>query len=177
MAQIPSTPPAEPGEAAPGGDAQAEVFDPYVRAVRMLARRELSVKQVRTRLLRHTSQADAVEAAIERLKSSGALDDERVARAYARTAAQVKGRGRDRVLRELTHMGIAQATARRAVDEVCRPEDERDRLHRALVRRARGIDLRDAAAAKSVYSALLRQGFDAEMIHAEMRAARSDSSD
>ena len=148
-------------------------FDPYTAALQMLGRRELSVKQLRAKLLQRTTRADAVEAAIERLRASGSLDDERVATAYARTAALVKGRGRDRILKELGLMGVAPATARRAVDEVCGPSEERDRLQRALVRRAKGVDLREPAAARRVFAALLRQGFDPEAVHAAMRAVHS----
>jgi SOS response regulatory protein OraA/RecX len=143
----------------------------------MLARRELSVKQLRARLLQRTTRADAVETAIERLHATGALDDERVAKAYARTAAHVKGRGRDRILRELAQMGIAAAVARRAVDEVCGPNEERDRLQRALARRGRGIDLRDPVARRRVFAALVRQGFDPELVIATLRAAQSDGTE
>jgi regulatory protein len=161
---------------APGADGGDDEVDPYTAALGLLARRELSVKQLRARLQRHTSRVDAVESAIERLRSSGALDDDRVAAAYVRTAAQVKGRGRDRILKELAMMGIAAATARRAVDEVCGPAEEQDRLQRALARKARGIDLRDPAAARRVFAALVRQGFDPEQVHAALRSARSSDS-
>jgi regulatory protein len=150
-----------------------ENFEPYSAALGMLARRELSVKQVRARLLRRTSRTDAVESAIERLRANGALDDDRVAAAYVRTAAVVKGRGRERILKELGMMGIAPATARRAVDDVCGPDEERDRLQRALARRARGLDLRDPAAARRVFAALVRQGFDPERVQAAIRAGRA----
>jgi regulatory protein len=162
-----------PRHAGPAAEDTVEDIDPYTSAVHMLARRELSVKQVRARLLRRTARADAVESAIERLRATGALDDERVAKAYARTAAHVKGRGRDRILRELAQMGVAPAIARRAVDEVCGPAEERDRLHRALVRRARGIDLREPAAARRVFAALVRLGFDPELVQTAMRASQS----
>ena len=151
-----------------------EEVDPYPAALALLARRELSVKQLRARLLRRTTRTDAIESAIERLKSSGVLDDERVASAYVRTAAVVKGRGRDRILRELAMMGIAPATARRAVDEVCGPAEEGDRLQRALARKARGVDLREPAGARRVFAALVRQGFDPEQVQAAIREARSE---
>jgi regulatory protein len=166
--------PRRPSADDPGSDAE---FDPYTAAVQMLARRELSVKQLRARLLQRTGRADEVEAAIERLRANGSLDDERVATAYARTAAHVKGRGRDRILRELSQMGIAQATARRAVDEVANPAEERDRLQRALVRRAKGIDLREPAAMRRVFAALIRQGFDPEHVQHAMRALQKGEED
>ena len=165
----PETPSATPGS--------AQESDPYTTALHLLARRELSVKQVRARLLQRTARVDEVESAIERLRANGALDDERVAAAYVRTAAHVKGRGRDRILRELSQMGIAPATARRAVDEMCGPAEERDRLQRALVRRARGVDLREPAAKRRVFAALVRQGFDPELVLSAMRATQADGTE
>ena len=158
--------PARPGTAEDAGEA----VDPYALGLRMLAHRELSVRQLRMRLAARTSRADEVEAAIERLRASGALDDERVARAYARTAAQVKGRGRDRILRELDQMGIARSTARSAMDEVCGADEERDRLQRALARRSRGLDPADPAVARKLYAGLVRQGFDPEAVRRALRA-------
>jgi SOS response regulatory protein OraA/RecX len=74
-------------------------------------------------------------------------------------------------------MGIAAAVARRAVDEVCGPNEERDRLQRALARRGRGIDLRDPVARRRVFAALVRQGFDPELVIATLRAAQSDGTE
>jgi SOS response regulatory protein OraA/RecX len=70
----------------------------HTEGLKMLARRELSVVGVRARLQDRGFQADEIDRAIARLLENGALDDRRVARAYARTAATVKGRGRLRVM-------------------------------------------------------------------------------
>ena len=59
----------------------------YADAIRLLARRELSVKEMRDRLADREHPADDIERAIEHLLETRALDDGRVARAYARTAA------------------------------------------------------------------------------------------
>src|SRR3954467_10200517 len=83
----------------------------YTDALRLLGRRELSTKELRDRLIDREHPAEEIDRAIERLLETKALDDGRVARAYARTAAGVKGRGRLRVMRELQHMGIDKAIA------------------------------------------------------------------
>jgi SOS response regulatory protein OraA/RecX len=79
--------------------------------LRMLARRELSSSQLRARLLERDHPSADVEAAIAQLKESGALDDARVARAYAETALKVKGRGRLRIQRELNEMARSTSAA------------------------------------------------------------------
>ena len=145
----------------------------HALALRLLGRREFSRHQLRARLLDTGAPAGDVDATLTALADRGLLDDARVARAYARTAALVKRRGRDRILRELAQMGIAGEVARAAVDEACDPEAEAASLDRALRRRARGADLTDPATARRLFGALLRQGFEADAIREALARARA----
>jgi regulatory protein len=142
----------------------------YTDALQMLARRELSVEGVRARLLDREHSKEAVDAAIEHLIETGALDDRRVARAYARTAAGVKGRGRLRVLRELAAMGIARDVAAEAVGEVFGDLDERSLIAKAIQKKLRGrtrlATVQDRA---RLYQYLVRQGFTPAAIALAMR--------
>jgi len=142
---------------APRGAGSSEPPDPYARGLALLSRREWSVRELRDRLLAYGCDAARVDTAIERLVASGTLDDARVARAYARTAARVKHRGRLRILRELATKGIADDVARAAVDEVL-PADEADAaLQRELARRLKPpVDERQV---RRVFAALVRRGF------------------
>ena len=146
------------------------MVSPHADALRMLARRELSVEGVRARLLDREHPPEAVESAIARLIDSGALDDRRVARAYARTAATVKGRGRLRVLRELAAMGIARDVAAEAVGEVFSEMDERSLIAKAIQKKMRGrarlVTVQDRA---RLYQYLVRQGFTPAAIAIAMR--------
>src|SRR5688572_9666727 len=90
----------------------------YVDGLKMLGRRELSEAQVRQRLTRKGHDADAVDAALERLRAERAVDDARVAEAIAHTETAVRRHGRLRVKRQIEHAGIAPATARAALDAV-----------------------------------------------------------
>ena len=58
--------------------------DAYIVALTMLSRRELSEAQIRTRLARREFEADEIEAAVERLRLDGTINDRRVALAAAR---------------------------------------------------------------------------------------------
>jgi regulatory protein len=139
----------------------------------MLARRELSVEGVRARLLHRDHSSDQIEAAIEHLLETRALDDARVARAYARTAATVKGRGRLRVMRELHEMGIEKQVAAEALGEVFGDLDERTLIARALQKKLRGRPrVTDAAEAARLYQYLLRQGFSPAAVTAALRRLR-----
>src|ERR671912_744034 len=90
----------------------------YIDGLKLLGRRELSVMQLRERLLDREYSPEDVDEAVTKLLESGALDDSRVARAYARTASKIKGRGRLRVARELHSMGIGRDVIAEAVAEV-----------------------------------------------------------
>jgi regulatory protein len=139
--------------------------------LRALARRELSVAQLRDRLKRRGYTAHAIDDAIARLLDAGALDDERVARAAARTSAQVKRHGRSRVARELTALGIPRDVADRALAEVFEAVDEQALLRQALARRLRGsTSLADPAARRRVFAALVRQGFAPGAVQQVLRA-------
>ena len=140
----------------------------------MLARRELSTAGVRARLEDRGFEPAAIDAAIVRLQESGALDDRRVARAYARTAATVKGRGRLRVLRELHEMGIRGEVAQEALGEVFGDIDERGQIAQAIRKKLRGRPKPSAPAEYArLYQYLMRQGFSPAGVSAALRRFRS----
>ena len=145
----------------------------YHDALHMLARRELSVAQVRARLLEREHGADEVEAAIDHLLSTRALDDERVARAYAQTAVKVKGRGRLRVQRELHEMGIAREVAAAAIADTFGDLDERRLIATALNKKLRGKrEIVSPAEYARLYQFLMRQGFSPAGVADALRAYR-----
>jgi regulatory protein len=133
----------------------------YVAGLKMLARRELSERQVRARLARREFDPDHIDAAVERLRQDRALDDRRVALACARTEAGVRRRGRARVLRHVEALGIARDVARAAVNEVFAEIDESALLEQALdARLRRGVTLDDDAGVRRLHRYLIAQGFD-----------------
>jgi regulatory protein len=142
----------------------------YADGLRLLARRELSAEGVRARLLHLEHSPESVETAIRQLIESGALDDRRVARAYARTAAKIKGRGRLRVLRELSAMGIAKEIAAEAVGDVFGDMDERALIGKAIQKKLRGrAKVSTPQERARLYQHLMRQGFTPAAIVAALR--------
>jgi regulatory protein len=149
------------------------VADAYVTALRLLARRELSEAQVRTRLARRQFEAGEIDAAVARLQGERALDDRRTALACARTEAQVKRRGRLRALRAVEALGIDRELARTAVAEAFRDVDEDAVIQQVLERRLRhGGSLDDPATLRRMQRYLLAQGFDAGTITVALRRHR-----
>ena len=154
------------------------VADAYTDALRLLAGRELSVSRCRARLLDRDHAPADVDQAIERLVEDGSLNDARVARAYARTAVTVKGRGRLRVARELQELGIARDVAAAALADVYGEQDERSLVARAVQKKLRGRAKPSTPADFArIYQHLLRQGFSPSAASAEVRRLRRPASD
>ena len=109
----------------------------YVDGLQMLGRRELSVQQLRDRLLEREHDREDVDRAIDLLLENKALDDARVAGAYVRTALKIKGRGRLRIQRELQMMGIAKEVAAQALAEAFGDVDEPTLIAKALQKKLR----------------------------------------
>lgn len=149
--------------------------DPYAAGLRLLARREWSVARLRARLLEDTPEPGAVDEAVDRLVASGALDDRRMALAHARTASRVKGRGRQRILRELAAAGVDDDIARWAVDEAVPADEQAAQLGRALDRRLRGP--LDERAVRRAYASLVRLGYPPGEVAAALRRRRHDAPD
>ena len=150
----------------------------YLDGLRLLSRRELSVKELRDRLKDRGHPAEEIDRAIDHLLETKGLDDERVARAYARTASNVKGRGRLRIMRELSAMGIAKGTASEAVAEVFADVDERALIGKALQKKMRGRPrIANVAEHARLYQYLMRQGFTPAGISAALKKLRGHGED
>jgi regulatory protein len=147
--------------------------DPYVDALTMLARRELSEAQIRQRLARRGHPTESIDTAVERLKSERAIDDVRVAGAIARTETHVRRRGRLRVVRQIEAAGIARSIAKHVVDEVFQDVDSDALLAAALEKRLRGRDTITEQDARRLYRYLTTQGFDSDRVLAALRARRA----
>ena len=144
----------------------------YVDGLQLLGRRELSVKQLRERLLERDYTADDVDRAIALLLESRALDDARVAAAYVRKAVTVKGRGRLRIRRELQEMGIEPDVAGAALADAFGDVDERALVTQALDKKLRGRKIASSAEYARVFQYLMRQGFSPAVVTAVLRAGR-----
>ena len=150
----------------------------YIDGLALLGRRELSVAQLRSRLLDRDHSAEETDEAIARLLETGALDDRRVALAYARTASKIKGRGRLRVTREMQALGISREVVAEAVAEVFSDLDERALIDRAIQKKLRGGKKPSTMQERArLYQFLMRQGFTPAAVSTALRrigGARSD---
>ncbi len=143
----------------------------YIDGLKMLARRELSEAQVRQRLARRGHDADAIDAAVARLRDERAIDDARVAEAIARTETSIRRRGKLRVRRRIESAGIAPATARRAIDDTFGALDADALLEASLAKRLRGrATIADEAEFRRLYRYLIGQGFESDQVIRALKA-------
>jgi regulatory protein len=150
---------------------------PYLDALRMLARRELSEAQIRQRLARKEHDADEIDAAVARLKEERAIDDVRVAQAIARTETNIKRRGKIRVRRTLEGAGISADVTRAALDATFAELDDDALLQAALGRRLRGDrPIADDREFQRLYRYLSTQGFESDRILRALTARRGRTS-
>ena len=150
----------------------------YVDALLLLGRRDLSVQQLRDRLVEREHAREDVERAIDLLLENKALDDARVAGAYVRTAIKIKGRGRLRIQRELQMMGIAKEVGAAALAEAFGEVDERALVAQALGKKLRGNQkIATPAEYARIFQFLMRQGFSPGAVTAALRVRRKGGGD
>ena len=148
----------------------------YTAALGALARRAHSVFEMRGYLERRAAEPSSARRVLARLRQEKLLDDARYALDFARHRAQARRQGRYRITRELKVRGVPDPHIEAAVAQVFAETDEALLVRTVIERRLRSLrgpfDPRKAA---SLYRALLRSGFDADLIRREMHSARNDN--
>jgi len=126
-------------------------------------------------LERRAAEPASARRVLARLRQEKLLDDARYALDFARHRARARRQGRYRITRELRARGVADPNIEAALEQVFTETDEAIMVRTAIERRLRTLrgpfDPRKAA---SLYRALLRSGFDADLIRRELHSARSD---
>ncbi|MEX2418629.1 MAG: regulatory protein RecX [Actinomycetota bacterium] len=132
------------------------------RALRFLAVRPRSRREVRDRLRKAGFDPEDIEGEIERLEAAGLLDDDRFARDYAEHLVGNKGVGRRALASSLFAKGIDKETIDAVAGEMGGDEEERaEELARSRVSRLSGLD--PAAAHRRLMGFLARRGYDASV--------------
>lgn len=158
---------AAPGTASPGPSA-------YDRALRMLARREYSSRELHTRLTQLGHAEAEVTAALARLETAHYQDDQRFAEMLLRSRI-AQGYGPLRLHAELKSHGFADARIRELLDAV---EVDWDACAVAQLRRRYGADNPGDRAVRARWTQfLLRRGFTAATVRAATQADMGQSAD
>ena len=154
----------------------ADLANTYGEAVRRLARRPLTVRELRDRLLRSGHAAGEVETVLDRLLDEGSLNDRVLASHYMSVRMERLGHGPERLVRDLVGRGVDPAVAREALaDGLGQGDlDPEGVLRREIHRRLPG-DMITPREHRRVYNAMLRAGFEPLAIRRAMDRYRQDS--
>ncbi len=123
--------------------------------------------ELRRLLIRKGEPAGDVEAAIERLRGAGLLDDASYARQLARSKALGAGQSRRRIVQELARKGVARSLADAAIAEVFAEEsvDETAAIERVARKKMKSLsDLDRTTQRRRLFAFLARRGYDGEAI-------------
>lgn len=149
----------------------------YERALDMLEARARGVTELRRLLIKKGEPPDDVDAAIERLRASGVLDDANFARQLARSKALGGGHSRRRIQQELAKRGVARDVSDDAIEQVFDEEgvDEAAAIERVARKKLRTLGGVDAATRKRrLYAFLARRGYDVDAIARVLRILLSN---
>jgi regulatory protein len=143
-------------------------LDLHERALRLLASRQRSRRELATRLRQAGFDREAVEDELARLEAVGLVDDERFAREFAEHQLRVRMAGTRGVASSLASKGVDRATVERTLQDVAGGDvDRAEALARA--RAARLASLPPERAFTRLVSYLVRRG---HMPDVARRAAR-----
>jgi regulatory protein len=157
--------------------AAGELFE---YAVKSLSARAYSAGDLKARLRLRAANPEDADAAIERLRDIGYLDDKRFAESYASARVENEGFGRMRVLQDLRARRITGETAERAVGNAIGDRTEDDLIDAFIARRmastVAGGPIEDERKLAAAYRKLRRAGFTSGGILRALKrvAARPD---
>lgn len=149
----------------------------YERALDMLEARARAVTELRRLLIKKGEPPDEVDAAIERLRASGVLDDANFARQLTRSKALGGGHSRRRIQQELAKRGVPRDVSTEAIEEVFDEEgvDEDASIERVARKKLRTLTGVDAATRKRrLYAFLARRGYNADAVAKVLRIVLLD---
>jgi regulatory protein len=139
----------------------------FERALEALALRERTTAELAAWLGKRGFERAEIEDAVDRLVSSGAVDDERFAAEFAADKRELRGWGPDRIREALYERGLDPALIEAAVSAESGAQ-QHDRAIELLERRSEPVfDERSRAKALAF---LARRGYDSDLAYDAVRA-------
>ena len=156
----------------PSNSSTADAKAVEAAAVRLLARREHSIDELRRKLLGKGYPSDTIEPVIQKLAGKRLVSDERFTSSFVHHHAK-RGQGPVRIRAELRQQGIADSQ----VDEALRSaEIDWVQLAREVRRRKFGATAPRSLGERAKQARFLQyRGFDAEQLRAAFREESSEA--
>lgn len=156
--------------------ARAKTFD---RAVNLLTYKPRSIAELRERLLeKNWTNAETVDAVLEKLKEYNYINDEEFAKNFAASRLRQKPVGRRVLKQKLALKKLDKETVETALESAFEETPESDLIEIAIAKRLRlkgKPETREDS--KKFYDYLLRQGFSYDLVSGKMREIASRNYD
>ena len=137
-------------------------------AYKAVARRDLTVAELRTRLERKHVPPEAIDDAVAELEETGFLDDARYARQFAEDKRELEQWGTERIARDLNRRGIAPHLIDAATSTHSRDSELRTAL--LLLEQRYQSAPRDDRERDRAWQMLVRRGYAHEIAYDAIRA-------
>ncbi len=147
------------------------------KALNLLERMDRTELNLRQKLTENGFPPEAVDAAVDYVKSYGYVDDRRYARNYLAYRLQTKSR--QKLFQELRQKGVAQEIIEEAWVEASADEDvnEREMIRRQLLRKYEPGARLDGGQMRRLYGFLSRKGFRYEDIRSVLEEENIEQED
>jgi regulatory protein len=146
------------------------------RAVRLLAAKTRSVRELRERLLEKLwTNEEIVDAVIEKLKGYKYLDDDQFARDVALSKLRQKPQGKRRLQMSMSQKKLDKEVVETAIAEAYETMPESELIDQAIAKRLRlkgRPETREDT--KKFYDHLLRQGFGFDLIREKLSSVDNE---
>lgn len=139
-----------------------------LRMAGLCAGAEQCSADIRQKILRQGFSTQEAERMVEYLVANKYIDDARYARAYASDKIRFSGWGKMKVRMGLRVKHIPEAVAEDALAAIP-AKDYTEALRKALVSKARNLDLEDVRGRQKLYRYLASRGFESEAIISAIR--------
>jgi regulatory protein len=137
-------------------------------AYKAVARRDLTVAQLRARLEKKEIPTDAIDDAVAELEETGFLDDARYAVQFAEDKRELEQWGTERIARDLDRRGIARDLIEAAVSSHSRDSELRTAL--LLLEQRYPAAPQDDRDRDRAWQMLVRRGYAPEIAYDAIRA-------
>lgn len=137
-------------------------------AYKAVARRDLTVAELRSRLERKNVPPEAIDDAVAELEETGFLDDARYARQFAEDKRELEQWGAERITRDLHRRGIAPHLIDAATSTHSRDSELRTAL--LLLEQRYPAAPRDDRERDRAWQMLVRRGYAHEIAYDAIRA-------
>jgi regulatory protein len=154
--------------------AQSELERALDLAYRAVGRRERTIAELRTCLERRRVGPAAIDAAVERLREDGLVDDARYARRFADDKRELERWGRERIARDLHRRGVPPDLIEAAVADRGREVELATAL--LLLEQRFPTPPSDDRGRGRAWGLLIRRGYASELAYDAVRAHEQQSS-